>query len=89
MCIHASTHTYMYTYTYTYTYRWFLEHADPLLKVSIVPRGGGALGYNQFLPREAALYSEEQVCMHAYTHAHTHRERERERDRHTHTRHHL
>jgi len=40
---------------------WFLEHADPLLKVSIVPRGGGALGYNQFLPREAALYSEEQM----------------------------
>jgi len=40
---------------------WFLEHADPLLKVSIVPRGGGALGYNQFLPREAALYSEEQL----------------------------
>jgi len=23
---------------------WFLEHADPLLKVSIVPRGSGALG---------------------------------------------
>jgi len=40
---------------------WFLEHADPLLKVSIVPRGGGALGYNQFLPREAALYSQEQM----------------------------
>ena len=40
---------------------WFLEHADPLLKVSIVPRGGGALGYNQFLPREAALYSKEQM----------------------------
>jgi AFG3 family protein len=40
---------------------WFLEHADPLLKVSIVPRGSGALGYNQFLPREAALYSKEQM----------------------------
>ncbi len=24
---------------------WFLEHADPLLKVSIIPRGVGALGY--------------------------------------------
>ena len=23
---------------------WFLEHADPLLKVSIIPRGVGALG---------------------------------------------
>ncbi len=29
---------------------WFLEHADPLLKVSIVPRGGAALGYNQVPP---------------------------------------
>jgi AFG3 family protein len=26
---------------------WFLEHADPLLKVSIIPRGIGALGYAQ------------------------------------------
>jgi AFG3 family protein len=26
---------------------WFLEHADPLLKVSIIPRGAGALGYAQ------------------------------------------
>jgi len=40
---------------------WFLEYADPLLKVSIVPRGSGALGYNQFLPRETALYSKEQL----------------------------
>ncbi len=24
---------------------WFLEHASPLLKVSIVPRGNSALGY--------------------------------------------
>jgi cell division protease FtsH len=24
---------------------WFLEHADPLVKVSIVPRGVAALGY--------------------------------------------
>jgi len=33
---------------------WFLEHADPLLKVSIIPRGVGALGYAQVrrvLPR--------------------------------------
>lgn len=26
---------------------WFLEFADPLLKVSIIPRGVGALGYAQ------------------------------------------
>jgi len=28
---------------------WFLEHADPLLKVSIIPRGVGALGYAQVI----------------------------------------
>jgi AFG3 family protein len=30
---------------------WFLEHADPLLKVSIIPRGAGALGYAQVRQR--------------------------------------
>ncbi|KAK2602459.1 hypothetical protein N8I77_008988 [Diaporthe amygdali] len=29
---------------------WFFEYADPLLKVSIIPRGQGALGYAQYLP---------------------------------------
>lgn len=29
---------------------WFFERADPLLKVSIIPRGQGALGYAQYLP---------------------------------------
>ncbi|XP_074864966.1 mitochondrial inner membrane m-AAA protease component AFG3L1-like isoform X2 [Carettochelys insculpta] len=39
---------------------WFLEHADPLLKVSIIPRGQG-LGYAQYLPREQYLYTKEQL----------------------------
>ena len=39
---------------------WFLEHADPLLKVSIIPRGMG-LGYAQYLPREQYLYTKEQL----------------------------
>ncbi|XP_063103950.1 AFG3-like protein 1 isoform X6 [Cavia porcellus] len=39
---------------------WFLEHADPLLKVSIIPRGKG-LGYAQYLPREQHLYTREQL----------------------------
>lgn len=39
---------------------WFLEHADPLLKVSIIPRGKG-LGYAQYLPKEQYLYSREQL----------------------------
>lgn len=40
---------------------WFLEHADPLLKVSIVPRGVAALGYAQYLPKEQYLYNTEQL----------------------------
>jgi AFG3 family protein len=45
---------------------WFLEHADPLLKVSIIPRGVG-LGYAQYLPKERYLFSTEmlfdRMCM--------------------------
>ena len=29
---------------------WYFRWADPLLKVSIIPRGQGALGYAQYLP---------------------------------------
>ena len=39
---------------------WILEFADPLLKVSIIPRGKG-LGYAQYLPREQYLYNKEQL----------------------------
>nr|XP_014345821.1 PREDICTED: AFG3-like protein 1 [Latimeria chalumnae] len=39
---------------------WYLEHADPLLKVSIIPRGKG-LGYAQYLPKEQYLYTREQL----------------------------
>jgi AFG3 family protein len=46
---------------------WFLEHANPLVKVSIVPRGIAALGYAQYLPKEQYLYRTEQffdeICM--------------------------
>ena len=46
---------------------WFLEHADPLLKVTIVPRSSGALGYAQYLPKEVFLRTQTQimdtVCM--------------------------
>ncbi len=40
---------------------WFLEHADPLVKVTIVPRGVAALGYAQYLPKEQYLYTVEQL----------------------------
>ena len=36
---------------------WFLEHTDPVVKVSIVPRGMAALGYSQSMPEERYLYS--------------------------------
>ncbi len=46
---------------------WFLEHAYPLLKVTIVPRGTAALGYAQYTPTEQYLYNEDQlmdqICM--------------------------
>ncbi len=46
---------------------WNLKYADPLLKVTIVPRGSGALGYAQYLPKEIFLRTREQildiVCM--------------------------
>ncbi len=38
---------------------WFLQHTDPVVKVSIVPRGLAALGYAQYLPDERYLYTKE------------------------------
>jgi AFG3 family protein len=40
---------------------WYLEHAYPLLKVTIVPRGVAALGYAQYTPKEQYLYDTEQL----------------------------
>jgi cell division protease FtsH len=40
---------------------WYLEHANPLVKVTIVPRGVAALGYAQYLPKEQYLYNTEQL----------------------------
>jgi cell division protease FtsH len=46
---------------------WYLEHAYPLLKVTIVPRGTAALGYAQYTPKEQYLYNtdqlQDQICM--------------------------
>ncbi|KAL2816782.1 peptidase family M41-domain-containing protein [Aspergillus cavernicola] len=35
---------------------WYFRWADPLLKVSIIPRGQGALGYAQYLPAGGDTY---------------------------------
>ena len=40
---------------------WFLEHASPLVKVTIVPRGIGTLGYAQYLPKEEYITRKEQL----------------------------
>ncbi len=46
---------------------WFLEHAYPLLKVTIVPRGTAALGYAQYTPKEQYIHRTEdlidRICM--------------------------
>ncbi len=46
---------------------WYLEHASPLVKVTIVPRGIGTLGYAQYLPKEEHITREDQlkdrICM--------------------------
>lgn len=40
---------------------WYLEHASPLVKVTIVPRGIGTLGYAQYLPKEEYITQTEQM----------------------------
>ena len=40
---------------------WFFKYADPLLKVSIIPRGQGALGYAQYAPMDVYLMSVNQL----------------------------
>ncbi len=46
---------------------WLLEHASPLVKVTIVPRGIGTLGYAQYLPKEEYITRTEalldRMCM--------------------------
>lgn len=40
---------------------WYLEHASPLVKVTIVPRGMGTLGFAQYLPKEEYIIRTEQL----------------------------
>jgi cell division protease FtsH len=40
---------------------WYLKHASPLVKVTIVPRGIGTLGYAQYLPKEEYITRTEQL----------------------------
>ncbi|KAL8526905.1 hypothetical protein ACS0TY_015956 [Phlomoides rotata] len=40
---------------------WFLEHAEPLLKVTIIPRGTAALGFAQYVTNDNLLLTKEQL----------------------------
>lgn len=40
---------------------WFLEGGNPLLKLTIVPRSKGSLGYAQYLPPENSLMTEQEL----------------------------
>ena len=40
---------------------WFLEGGNPLLKLTIVPRSKGALGFAQYLPPENSLQTEQEL----------------------------
>jgi AFG3 family protein len=40
---------------------WFLKGASPLLKLTIIPRTKGSLGYAQYLPNEMSLETEEEL----------------------------
>jgi len=46
---------------------WFLEHGNPLVKVTIVPRTEGALGFAMYQPQENMLHTQEyykhQICV--------------------------
>lgn len=40
---------------------WFLEHSNPLVKLTIIPRSKGALGFAQFIPDDIQLRSKEHL----------------------------
>jgi len=40
---------------------WFCEFAAPLIKLTIIPRAKGSLGFAQYLPDEITLYTTEQL----------------------------
>lgn len=46
---------------------WFLEGANPLLKITIIPRSKGSLGFAQYLPHETQISNkkqlEDQICV--------------------------
>lgn len=41
---------------------WFSKHSAPLLKLTIIPRAKGSLGFAQYLPDEISLHTKDQLC---------------------------
>ena len=40
---------------------WFLEYSSPLVKITIIPRSKGSLGFTQYIPDDTSLHSKEQL----------------------------
>lgn len=40
---------------------WFLKYSNPLLKLTIIPRSKGALGFAQYLPNEHQIYTKDKL----------------------------
>lgn len=40
---------------------WFSKHSAPLLKLTIIPRSKGSLGFAQYLPDEVSLHTKDQL----------------------------
>lgn len=40
---------------------WFLKNCSPIVKITIIPRSKGALGFTQYLPDENSLMTKEQI----------------------------
>ena len=40
---------------------WFSKDSAPLIKLTIIPRAKGSLGFAQYLPDELTLYTQEQL----------------------------
>lgn len=52
MAIHESGHAVV---------SWFLKGCMPLVKVTIIPRSKGSLGFAQYLPKETNMQSNEEL----------------------------
>lgn len=40
---------------------WFLENCSPVVKITIIPRSKGALGFTQYIPEDYQLHTKEQI----------------------------